>query len=125
MLRLLGPVALVAVAAGCNSELSVRNVYGAWQLESAENDAAGTRVVGEEILFAPGGEATVSTEGQPPRRVPFTSFRGQDPFGSGEQFMISLAGDEDAFIVEMPTANRMTLTGSGDHPMTLTYRRAR
>ena len=123
--RLLGPAALVSVAIGCHSELSVRNTYGAWQLESAENDSAATHVVGEVLQLAPGGEATIVVTGQPPRRVRFQSFRGQDAFGAGEHLMIALEGVEDAFIVEMPTGNQLTLTGNGDYAMTLTYRRAR
>jgi hypothetical protein len=39
--------------------------------------------------------------------------------------MISLEGDSDAFNVEMPTRNQMTLLGIGDDGMVLTYRRAR
>jgi hypothetical protein len=39
--------------------------------------------------------------------------------------MIALEGVEDTFIVEMPTGNRLTLTGNGDYGRILTFRRAR
>jgi hypothetical protein len=121
----LGPAALVSVAIGCHSELSVRNIYGAWQLESAENDSAATHVLGEVLQLAPGGEATIVVAGQPPRRVRFQSFRGEDAFGTGGQLMIALEGVEDTFIVEMPTGNRLTLAGNRGYGRILTFRRAR
>ena len=125
VLRLLAPVVLGSAAVGCRSDLSARSVYGAWQLESAGSDSAGAHVVGEVLQLSPGGTATISAPGRPPRWVRFQGFRGQDGFGSGERFMISLEGDSDAFNVEMPTRNQMTLFGIGDDGMVLTYRRAR
>jgi hypothetical protein len=125
VLRLLAPVVLSSAALGCRSDLSARHVYGAWQLESAGSDSAGAHVVGEVLQLSPGGTATISAPGRPPRWVRFQGFRGQDGFGTEEHFMISLEGDGDAFNVEMPTRNQLTLLGIGDDGMVLTYWRAR